>query len=180
MAKNPFVADRLEALAASRREVEEEIKRLSIEIERWQAQALDADVIRRAFARITDVLGNMTEEERQELMRLLVKEIVYDGKEKTVKVAYRQIPNIAAHLADGGPGGLTGCYQSTDTLPVSDTSKNARGWLWRLVPEDYPIGIPDWFQVETARRSARRDPGPGSRPEPALSLIHISEPTRPY
>ena len=46
-------------------------------------------------------------------------------------------------------------------LPVSDTGKNGRGLLWRLVPEDYPDAFPDRFQVETACRSGggKRDHG---------------------
>ena len=46
-------------------------------------------------------------------------------------------------------------------LPVSDTGKNGRGLLWRLVPEDYPDAFPDRLQVETTRRLADVEHDPG-------------------
>ena len=142
VAKNPFIADRLEALAASRREVEDEVKRLNVEIERWQAQALDADQVRRAFARVTDAFGKLAPEEQQELMRLLVKEIVYDGRERTIRIAFRQIPDIASLLSGDGTGNLLRCYQSTDTLGRLDSNQGMRGSKPRALPLGYaPITI---------------------------------------
>ena len=36
-------------------------------------------------------------------------------------------------------------------LPVSDTGKNGRGWLWRLNPLDYPDTFLDEFSLEVGK-----------------------------
>ena len=159
---NGFVLRKLGELEEQRKDATSRQEALDREIKALEARAIKPEEVRRTFEAFSQVFDELTLEERQELIRLLVKEIVYDGIASKVRLVLRHVPPLAAVLSAEPMNPDTNClYQSTGDLPVSDTGKNGRGLLWRLVPEDYPDAFPDRFQVETACRlgERKRDPG---------------------
>jgi len=83
-----------------------------------------------------------------------------------MKIEYRHLPALEELLTAGCQEPDGHFYQCLDALPVSDTGKNGRGWLWLLNPEDYPDAFPDRLQVETACRLGERKNDLGGHLEP--------------
>ena len=179
-----LVVRELKALEAEKADLEGSLAKVRIEIDRLRGRVVDAEVLRANLAEITTVYDQLEPTERQELFRLLVAQVEYDGRDRTVRLTLRQLPAMAPLLETGSQELDTNRFDHCHKrLPVSDTGKNgpfdslarlgrsgglskrseskARGLLWRLVPEDYPDAFPDRFQVETAHRLAdvKHDPG---------------------
>lgn len=99
-----FVIQQIEKSADKKKEVQEKLQRAEMEIQRLESQQIDAEVIRRNFTNFQNVFGKLNPGEQNELLRLLIKEIIYDGVESKMKITYRPLPGLPWGQGEDGNG----------------------------------------------------------------------------
>lgn len=144
--QNPFIDERLQQLAAERQQGESDLAGLQAEIGRIEAREVDAELVRQNFALFSEVYEQLEFVEKQELVRLLIREVTYDGRDGRIRLDLRQVPALQTlvggewmPLANPATNNL---YQCPKRLGRLDSNQGMRGSKPRALPLGYaPITI---------------------------------------
>lgn len=90
---NSIVITKLDEIAARRQSIEAELNRIHLGIEQIKSTTIDPVLFQKTLADFGRVFENLLPQEQQQLMRLLVKEIRYDGLTKTIEMDLRSLGN---------------------------------------------------------------------------------------
>jgi hypothetical protein len=124
-AQNSFVMDHLNELDGRKRTLEAEQERIRAELSRLEASAIDAGELRVTLSVMKRVFDALIPQEQQELMRLLLKEVVYDGIGRKVRLAVRHLPDMGTLLNENwrqlNPEG-SNCRQCMTPLRGQDSN----------------------------------------------------------
>jgi site-specific DNA recombinase len=85
-----FILKEIEAVDNRLKELEEELKRVEFDIERWSDYVLNAEIIRDSFHYFSRIFPQLSPQEKKSLIRLLVKEVIFSNEE--VVIDFFEVP----------------------------------------------------------------------------------------
>ena len=91
-----FILKEIEAVDNGLKGLEEELKRVEFDIERWSDYVLNAEVIKDSFRYFSRVFPQLSPQEKKSLIRLLVKEVVFSNEE--VIINFFEVPEEELQL----------------------------------------------------------------------------------
>ncbi len=92
--RNRFITDRLDELQETKQKTEERLAEIELSIRGLEGRMIDADVIRHNLQRFDAVFEKLTPNEKKDLLRLLIKEIVYNQDPSKIKMTLRPLPEL--------------------------------------------------------------------------------------
>lgn len=87
-----IIMERLDECKVEEEALKAKLLRLENELNQLETQTIDAEVLRGNLDNFLKVFGRLREEEQQEFLSILIKEIRYDGENKRVKIILRPLP----------------------------------------------------------------------------------------
>ncbi|MBI4370198.1 MAG: recombinase family protein, partial [Elusimicrobia bacterium] len=92
--RRAFYESRLDELAAKKQELQGNLLKLDQEIIQLECQEIDASVVQGYLHNFMEILNRLGDKEKKELLRLLIREVVFDGENSRVQVALKPLPKI--------------------------------------------------------------------------------------
>lgn len=96
--KYRYLMDTMSELEERRSAINQKIIDTDLEIRELEGQRIEADVLRNNLSRFNEVFQMLKSEERQELVQLYVKGILYDGVNNKVRLELRALPDLTPML----------------------------------------------------------------------------------
>jgi len=72
---------------------------LDKEIAEYESREVDAEIVRQNLEKFIEVFGQCTDEEKKELLKLLIRDVYYDGNNSRVKIALRPVSGAWGDVA---------------------------------------------------------------------------------
>ena len=94
--------EKLDSLQEKEHSIKERQIRIGFDIAKLESRVVDADVIRRNLQTFGKVFEKLTPDEKKELIKLLVKEVLYDQEKGKIKITLRALPDIGLSLDETG------------------------------------------------------------------------------
>jgi len=92
--RNRFITDRLDELQEAKQKAEERLAEIELSIRGLEGRMIDAEVIQRNLQRFEAVFDKLTPNEQKDLLRLLIKEILYNQDPSKIKMTLRPLPEL--------------------------------------------------------------------------------------
>jgi len=92
--RNHFITDRLDELQEAKQKAEERLAEIELSIQSLEGRMIDANVIRHNLQRFDAVFEKLTPNEKKDLLRLLIKEIIYNQDPSKIKMTLRPLPEL--------------------------------------------------------------------------------------
>ena len=92
--RNRFITDRLDELQETKQKTEERLAEIELSIRGLEGRMIDAEVIQRNLQRFEAVFDKLTPNEKKDLLRLLIKEIIYNQDPSKIKMTLRPLPEL--------------------------------------------------------------------------------------
>ncbi len=99
--KNRFVMEKLDELETSKQKAEERLAEINLTIQKLEGQVIDAEIIRKNLKQFEVVIEKLTANEKKDLLRLLIKEVIYDQTQSKIKLTLRPLPDLGFVIEDG-------------------------------------------------------------------------------
>ena len=118
--RNRFITDRLDELQEKKQKSEERFAEIELSIQSLEGRMIDADVIRHNLQRFDAVFEKLTSNEKKDLLRLLIKEIIYNQDPSKIKMTLRPLPELDLEVE----GDKVSFDERTKWLPTLAGTKN--------------------------------------------------------
>ncbi|HLD49760.1 MAG TPA: recombinase family protein, partial [bacterium] len=92
--RNRFITDRLDELQETKQKAEEKLAEIELSIRGLEGRMIDAEVIQHNLQRFEAVFEKLTPNEKKDLLRLLIKEIIYNQDPSKIKMTLRPLPEL--------------------------------------------------------------------------------------
>ncbi|MBI4970552.1 MAG: hypothetical protein HZC17_01760 [Candidatus Omnitrophica bacterium] len=99
--KNRFVLEKLDELEATKQKAEERLAEINLTVQKLEGQVIDAEIIRKNLKQFEAAFEKLTLNERKDLLRLLIKEVIYDQTQSKIKLTLRPLPDLGFVIEDG-------------------------------------------------------------------------------
>jgi chromosome segregation ATPase len=110
------VEDEMEALENRKDELAKEISLLGVKIEEKKRYIIDGDILKKHLTEFREVFDGMNPDEKERLVRLLVREVTYDDK---IKIGLWDLPETDLSLE-----AVVSKWQFAERQVVLDTTNN--------------------------------------------------------
>jgi hypothetical protein len=148
----------IDSAKTKRTDIENKIILLENEIQELERRNIDAVVMRQHLGNFLSVFERLTPTERRELLKMLLKEVLYDGQNCHVRLSLRPLPEVWGDLptlegilcpARGGNAAPTGrlrrsghvCNDRCKELPVLSGLRNWFATELPLVADTIPLHL---------------------------------------
>ncbi len=119
--RRDFLMERLDELGKKRKNLQERLILLESDIAQLETRQMDAELVQQLLGNFLNVFKGLTPKEQKEYIRLLVKEVIYDGAKSEITLGLYPIDLIRPMEAFG-----VNFDQSTRWLPGLDSNQNYR------------------------------------------------------
>jgi len=133
--RNRFITDRLDELQEAKQKSEERLSEIEVSLQRLEGRMIDAEVIQANLRRFDAVFEKLTPNEKKDLLRLLIKEIVYNQDPAKIKMTLRPLPELELEVEDG----KVSFDERQKWLPGQDSNLRPSGY--GLTPLSWRVGL---------------------------------------
>ena len=92
--QNRYILERLNQLTEKREQIEKRIREIELEIDHLKNQVIEPAQVKGSFCYFNQIFDKLEPQGKKELIRILVKEVIYDGENKKIKISLYPLPNI--------------------------------------------------------------------------------------
>ena len=90
--KNKYLLQKLDDLTKRSEQVREQIRILEFDMGKVRDQEIDKEAVLKIFRDFKNMFDSQPVEERKEFVRLLVKDVIYDGKNDEIRLNFYSMP----------------------------------------------------------------------------------------
>lgn len=98
--RRPFYEARLDELAANKEELKRSLDNLEQEILGLECQQIDAALVQHSVKNFVSILGNLEPKDQKELLGLLIKEVIFDGRNSEIQIGLKPLPKIWGNVTE--------------------------------------------------------------------------------
>ena len=90
--RKDFLMERIATLGEQRKQIETQLMRVNIDISNLEIRECDAQIVQNGLRNFLLVFKGLTPKEQKEFIRLLIKEVIYDGAKGEITIGFFVLP----------------------------------------------------------------------------------------